>query len=146
MQEQRLTVRLRSYWDMVRKDQPYPDIHRFNTSAIEDIWPFCFRVSINHTRPPTFTYEYMGEELVKLYGHDLTGLTVSPKMAHFPGSMLHQRLENLLQLGGQPMQDNGHLINFDGKLIRYRACLLPLGNERNGITHIICGLSCRYFE
>lgn len=144
MQEQRITHRLKSYWDLIKKDERYPDIHRFNVGAVEDVWPSCFRVSVSPGTPPGFTYEYMGEELAMMYGHDLTGLTVDKRMAHFPGSVLHERLDNIM-LKKEPMQDSGHLINYDGKMIRYRACLLPFGNERDGITHIICGLTCRFF-
>lgn len=147
MQEQRITRRLQTYWDRLKKeDEAYPDIHRFNHTVVEDIWPFCFRVSVGNDKPAHFTYEYMGEELSKIYGHDLTGVTVDPRVSHFPGSVLHLRLDNVVQSGGVPMQDNGHLINFDGKLIRYRACLLPFGSERDGLTHIIGGLSCRFFN
>ena len=144
MHEQRLTFRLKSHWDALRKDEPLPDIHHFHTDAVEDLWPFCFKVRIDGNRPPQFTYEYMGEELKKLYGHDMTGMTVNRKMAHFPGSVLHERLDNVVSTR-TAMQDQGHLINYDGKLIRYRACLLPFGNKQGELTHILCALSCRFF-
>jgi hypothetical protein len=144
MQEQRLTYRLQTYWDMLKKDKHFPDARKFDVGAVEDIWANCFRVSVNKTHPPTFTYEYMGENVSAAYGKDLQGMTVDPRMAFFPGSVLHRRLENIVHMK-IPMQDNGHLINYDGKIIRYRACLLPLGTEKDGVTHIICGLSFRYF-
>lgn len=144
MQEQRLTFRLKSHWDALRKDQPFPTINQFNPQAVDDLWPFCFKVKITNSRPAQFTYEYMGEELAKLYGHDMTGMTVNRRVAHFPGSVLHERLENVLTTKNA-MQDQGHLINYDSKLIRYRACLLPFGKEGE-LTHIICALSCRQFD
>mgnify|MGYP002786137991 CR=1 FL=1 len=142
MQEQRLTFRLQNYWEQIRKENEFPDIRQFNASIVEDIWPFCFQVSIGKKTPPTFTYDYMGEKLADVYGRNLTGLTVDPRMAHFPGSILSGGLTNVIHRR-IPMQDNGHLINYDGKMVRYRACLLPFGNERDGLTHIIAGLSCR---
>ena len=144
MQEQRLTYRLQSYWDMLRKDKQFPDPHKFDISAVEDIWPSCFRVSVGKQHPTTFTYEYVGEEVSAAYGKDLTGMTVDPRVSFFPGSVLHRRLENIVHTP-KPMQDNGHLINYDGKIVRYRACLLPMGTEKDGLTHILCGVSFRYF-
>jgi hypothetical protein len=144
MQEQRLTLRLMRYWELIRKNSPFPEFFHFNSAVIEEIWPYCFMVSVDKAREGSYKYEYMGEPLTELYGQDMTGLTVDPNMTEFPGGVIIGRLGTVVA-NKAPVHDEGHLVNKQGQLVKYRACLLPLGNEKMGVTHIIAGLSCRYF-
>jgi hypothetical protein len=144
MQEQRLTLRLLRYWELVRKNKPYPEYIHFNTAAIEEIWPWCFVVSVGKRKRAAYTYEYMGEPVAKLYGHNLTGMTIDYTMTQFPGGVIHKKLPEVVE-AAVPMTDDGHFVSAEQGLIKYRACYLPFGNKKNGITHIIVGISCRKF-
>ncbi len=144
MDEKRITQRLLNYWKTTAKGTKYPDIKRLNTAVIEDIWPFCFRVAIIPGTMPTYRYEYMGQEIIELYGRDLTNQVVDSRMAAFPGAVLHEKLDNVVATG-EPLSDDNHMVGLTGKLIKYRACMLPFGNEQSGVTHIVTGLSCRFF-
>lgn len=144
MIEQRLNRRLMKYWNLVRKARPLPEIQQFNPAAIEDVWPFCFRVSVDRRHRLSFKYEYMGEPIAKIYGQDLTDMTVDCRMKHFPGAVIHQKLADVVEKGA-PLIDEGHFMAQQGYLIKYRACILPFGNTKKGMTHIVVGLSCRYF-
>jgi hypothetical protein len=143
-QEQRFTERLTKYWQQIRRDQAFPDIKQFNTSTVEDVWPYCFRVSVNKSGADSFKYEYMGTLLVDLYGNDLTGITINYNMREIPGSVIHKRLQEVAE-SAAPAQDEGHYINKKGKSIKYRACVLPFGNPREGMTHIVVCMSYRAF-
>lgn len=146
MQEKRLSARLLGYWDKVRKTSDFPDIRRFSTGPIEDIWPHCFRVSIiSKAKIPTYKYEYMGAAITDIYGRDLTGLIVDRTTKQFPGKVIHHKFADIVK-AGQPLHDNGHFTNDHGEIIKYRACLLPFGNAKRGVTDIVVGLSCRYFR
>jgi len=145
MQEQRLTRRLTKYWELVRKQADFPENIKFNAAAIEDVWPYCFRVGVNNRgKKPVFQYEYMGEPIAEIYGKDLTGLVVDQSTKQFPGKVLHYKFSEIIT-GKKPLSDDGHFINDHGNLIKYRACILPLGTAEKGVTHIIVGLSCRKF-
>lgn len=145
MQEQRLTRRVLKYWEMVRKDAPIPEIRRLNTAAIEDVWPSCLQVNVNNRgKIPVYTYEYMGAPIAAIYGRDLTGMVVDQTTKQFPGKVLHNRFNDILDKK-VPMHDDGHFLSEHGKLIKYRACLLPFGTAQKGVTHIVVGLTCRYF-
>lgn len=145
MQEQRLTRRVLKYWDMVRKTAKIPEMQRFNTTAIEDVWPYCLQISVDkHGRIPIYRYDYMGKPIIDMYGRDLTGLIVDQSTRQFPGKVIHHKFDDVLRLK-EPMADDGHFMSEDGKLIKYRACILPLGTSKRGVTHIVVGLSCRYF-
>jgi hypothetical protein len=143
MYEQRLTLRLLRYWELVRKDKPFPEITHFNTASIEEIWPYCFMVSFGKKKS-TFTYDYMGEAIATLYGRDLTGMTIDYTMTQFPGAVIHRKLPEVIETAG-PMHDDGHFVSEEG-LIKYRACFLPFGNEKKEITHVVVGLSYRKFR
>ena len=145
MQEQRLTQRLLRYWDMIRRDRSLPEIQHFNAQSVEDVWDQCFRVSISQRNGLSYTYEYMGKPVINLYGGDMTGEEVDEKMRQFPGSPLHKRMRDVIN-ERKPLQDEGHIVNSkSGKILKYRACLLPFGNDGKGITHMVVGLSYREF-
>lgn len=142
IQEQRLTRRLLNYWQLIRKMKDYPDIVHFNTSAVEDVWGNCLRLSLE---PPKdiYRYEYMGDKIIKIYGKDLTGTTLEQATPKFPGLSLHQKIHDAAM--GIPVEDEGHFLKENGAMVKYRACLLPFGNPQMGVTHVIIGLSCRSF-
>ena len=145
MQEQRLTRRVLKFWNMVRKHHDMPEIMRFNPAALEDIWPHCFRIVVEARGKNTvYKYEYMGEAITGIYGRDLTDMVVDQHAKNFPGSVLHPRFNEILH-EKRPLHDDGHFINEGGKLIKYRACILPFGDGKKGVTHIVVGLTCRYF-
>ena len=110
---------------------------------MEDLWPYCFRVSVEDAEEPNFTYEYMGDELKKLYGSDMTGLTITHNMRGFIGAVIHKKIQEVTQ-SLAPAQDEGFFVNGKGQLIKYRSCVLPFGNQQK-LTHIIVGLSYRQF-
>lgn len=91
-----------------------------------------------------YTYEYMGEPIIALYGRDMTGLHVDEKMKQFPGAVVFRKMGEVVQ-DGCPKEDTGYLMNDAGRMIKYRACFLPFGDKKKGITHIIVGMSYRIF-
>jgi hypothetical protein len=144
MEELRLTRRLHRYWDHIRKDCDLPDVHQLNSAALDDVWPYCFKVGIDTRKGISYKYEYMGEPIAKLYGDDLTGRAIEHKAKDFPGAPIHAKIPEAVE-SRKPINDDGHFVNRAGKLIKYRACILPFGNEKDGVTHVVVGLSCRVF-
>src|SRR5688500_9946600 len=92
MEDRRLTMRLRTYWDTVRKTQPIPDYSHFNFGTIGDLRPYCFTLTIDSEGEKaadgqhSLKYIYMGDMLIKMYGQDLTGKTLTHGIKHFMGS------------------------------------------------------------
>jgi hypothetical protein len=140
-----LTARLIEHWHCVRKDKPLPEMARFNPGPVDDLWPQCFLVSIEgRGKRPLFKYEYMGEAIVQLYGRDLTGCYADERVAQFPGAIVCRGL-GPAATHRQPLEEDGFFINEQGRLVKYRACFLPFGNETKGVTRIVVGLSGRVF-
>ncbi|MDX1974977.1 MAG: PAS domain-containing protein [Rickettsiales bacterium] len=145
MQEQRLTLRLKTYWELIRKTNDQPDIMQFNSAVVEDLWPNCLKVSVaGQGKYHVFKYDYMGDPLVKLYGTDLSGQIVERASSDFAGMVINAKLEKVAN-EGVPMLDEGHFITRKGQMIKYRSCLLPFSNKKGNLTHIIVGISYRSF-
>lgn len=144
MEDQRLTVRLLNYWQMIAGVKNMPEIQQFNSTIVEDVWPHCFKVSIETNPSLSYKYEYMGRPIADVYGRDLTGLTVDMKLKQFPGSVVLQKMDEVIRTK-KPLQDQGHMVNPSGTMIKYRACYLPFGSDKKGITHIITGLTFRVY-
>ncbi len=148
--ERRLTMRLRKYWDLVRKTQPVPDYSHFNSGTINDIWPYCFVVSVDAAGQVvadgthTYKYLYIGEPIIKMYGKDMTGQTLTQGVKHFMGGHVFDKLHEVTT-SLVPVEDTGHIVNQQGKMLKYRACYLPFGKEGAALSHIVGGLTYRVF-
>lgn len=145
MQEQRLTLRLKSYWDLIRKENDNPDILHFNTGVVEDLWPNCLKVSVSgQGKYKIFQYDYMGEQLIKLYGKDLTGQMVDRGSSEFIGMVISSKLDTVAA-NRSLLLDDGHFFTRNSKMVKYRSVLLPFSNKKEVVTHVIVGVSYRVF-
>lgn len=90
--EQRLTQRLKTYWDLIRKAQLMPQIEHFNTSAIDDLWHQCMQISVDTRKGAIFKCEFMGDNLIRACGRDIAGELIEAAGASFPGSLMHKHL------------------------------------------------------
>jgi hypothetical protein len=143
--DKRLTARLKKHWERIRKGRALPEMARFNPGPVDDLWPQCFLVSVDgRGQRLLYKYEYMGEELVALYGRDLTGCYTDERMAQFPGAIVCRGL-GPAAMYRQALEEDGFFVNDHGRLVKYRACFLPFGSEAKGVTHIVVGLSGRVF-
>lgn len=144
MFEQRLTVRLMDYWERLKKDDTMPDFKKNNPGMISDLWDQCFVVSIVPQQGTFYKYEYVGKKVREAYGRDPTGQTVDLKIKHFPNMIVASKLPAVMEIEA-PQESEGQAPTANGKFLKYRAILLPFGNEKEGLTHILVGLSYRVF-
>ncbi len=147
MNDNRLVNRLVDYWKRVKKDDLLPDFKKNNPASIEDIWQQCFVLSIIQPNFTGYKYEYMGDKIIKIYGKDLMGRTMSLSNRQFPDSIISPRLKSINSLSDlkEPQEDMGQMPAPGGKFIKYRTILLPFGNEKAGLTHIVAGVSYREY-
>lgn len=148
MHDKRLTDRLTSYWSNIRKEKPYPEIQHFNPSAVEDVWAYCFRLKVEpaaaNVTTRTYRYEYMGAKIIEAYGKNLSGQSVSSAVRMLPGSDILKKVDMVLA-NSTPLYEGGQFVNDKNKIVKYRSCMLPFGNETAGVTHIVVGLSWKSF-
>ncbi len=147
MNDNRLINRLIEYWKRLKKDDILPDFKKNNPAAIEDIWEQCFVLSTIPSNFIAYKYEYLGKKITHLYGKDVVGKSINMKDKQFPNSIIVPRLQAINSLSDlkEPQEDVGQMPLSSGKIIKYRTILLPFGNEKDGLTHIVAGVSYREF-
>ena len=145
MMEKRLTERLTKYWEVLRQDGALPVFGKFNSAAIDDIWGNCilFTVNKSNDNEKSYTFYRVGDKVKQLYHEDLTGNTLKAKQRAFKGAAVIKRIDEVVK-DGSPIEDAGQFVSPDNKVVKFRSCLLPFGND-NEVTHIVAGLSWREF-
>jgi PAS domain len=146
MNEHRLTDRLTSYWDNLRKDKEIPDFSQFNSSAIDDLWQQCILFTVSPTtegRSPSLNFYKIGDKLRTIYGQNAEGKTFNPAQRQFQGAAVVRKIDTVLA-NPIPLVDIGQFIGDNSKMVKYRSCLLPFGRD-GVVTHVIAGISWREF-
>lgn len=143
--EQRLTTRLSNYWERLRDGASLPNIERFRSGDIPDMWEFCFQVSVDQhdASRKQYLYGYMGRQIIQAFGQDLTGKRVNSMVQNVPGANILKKIDSCVD-GRQILTEDGKFINDKSKVVKYRSCMLPFGNDA-GVTHVVVGLSWRAF-
>lgn len=147
MSEHRLSRRLQGYWNTLRKDEPTPRFAKFNPSAISDIWPNCVLFSVQPTtknRAPVLSFSEIGENLRTIYSNDMLGLTFSAAQRQFQGAKIIHRVQEVIE-HRQQLFDEGHFVNENNKVVRFRSCLMPFCDKHGRITHVVIGLGWREY-
>lgn len=146
MEPQRLTDRLVSYWNIIRKESLMPEFAHFNKSALDDIWQQCILFTIQPTAEyasPMVNFYTVGEKVKSLYTRDMTGQTITAGQKHFQGAALVKKVADVIAKP-EPLFDQGQFVNERSKIVKYRSCMLPFGTNTK-VTHIVVGLSWREF-
>lgn len=147
MHEKRLTTRLITYWERIRKDQPMPDFAKFNASAVDDIKEHCLVLAIqpgSDAVQTLYRYEYLGEKLGEVYGRDMLGQYTQSNMKDLPGMSIIKKADLLTSDNITVINDEGQFVNDNSKIVKYRSCLLPFG-KNNKISHVVAGISWKIF-
>jgi hypothetical protein len=135
--EHRSHERLQRYWEELRGGRPFPSEHEVSPGALGVVWRSCFLISIDDvTRRHGYRYSYLGQELVEAYGSDMQNPDIAGKLLFAPGSPMARRFDEVVK-EHKPVMDEGHFVNLNKLHIRYRSCMLPLGTEKRGVTHIL---------
>jgi hypothetical protein len=125
--ERRITVRLMAYWEKLRMRRAMPTEQDIDPDAIADLWDYCFLVHVSDLGKEGYHYTYLGSEIKKAYQGGLsevdTNGLVSPnadRLADCYMEIIH---------GQKPVVDEGQFCNSRGEMVKYRQCLLPLGDD-----------------
>lgn len=145
MQQQRLIDRLQEYWKSLLGEQSLPDYNQINPSMLHDIWPCCMVLDIidQGAAVNLYQYKYIGDEVIKVYGRNLTDQYVNVHMHHFPGWQILECAEAMLTKP-EPQVVEGQFVSDANKIIKYRSCMLPFATQQT-LSHFLVGLSWREF-
>ena len=128
--------RLIAYWNAIRGDNPFPQESNIDPDDIADIWQSCFLICIDEvTNRHGYRYSFLGSDLIEAFGDDLKNPDVATHLLATQKPSLIAKLDEVLKTK-QPHTDESEFVNLKQLKIRYRSCLLPLG-QAGRITHIV---------
>lgn len=134
---QRINELLEKYWNDIRGDRAMPLEDDISIPDIKDIWEYCFLVNVH---PDRFAYSHLGDKLVEAYGDDITGKEIAEALLEQHPSSLFSQFKHVVA-SEKPTIDENEFQNARGQLIKYRACILPLGAKgHNGVAYLLGGM------
>ena len=141
--ERRLTLRLLAYWERIRGDRAMPNENDINPEGdISDMWDDCFLIHTQDIDKEGYNFIFVGNNLkMVLTGgmfDDPADMWKSLNVRH-----LAPDLKKVLETQ-KPVIHEGELVNDAGQLVKYRQCLLPVG-ENNKVLAIFGGMRCKIY-
>jgi hypothetical protein len=137
MEYKRINDRLREYWQELAGTRVMPLEKEIDPNALDDIWGHCFVVHV--MGPQKYKYVYLGDELIDAYGDDVTGYDVCETLVGEVESPFMEEFADILDKQ-HPIESQDSFTNAENLEIKYRLCLVPLGNDMGDVTHILGGL------
>ncbi|MGE0754342.1 MAG: PAS domain-containing protein [Alphaproteobacteria bacterium] len=135
--ERRLTLRLLSYWEKLRRGRAMPPEREITRDDIADLWLDCF---IFRMRPDGSLQQHsIGDAIEIMLRNDMNKL--SPLMLADDND---RQWFATMQQNQRPCMVEGEFTNNAGRPVRYRMCLLPLG-EDGRVTAVLGGMNCKVF-
>lgn len=140
--ERRITLRLMAYWEKARAGKAMPGEQDIDPDHIADLWDHCFLIHLSDLHKEGYNYTYLGDAIRKAYQGGLseadTGGLISPQSSKLAECCA------AIKLNAKPLVDEGEFRNAHGDLVKYRQCLLPLG-EGSDVQAIFGGMRYKIF-
>jgi hypothetical protein len=137
--ERRLVLRLLSYWRDICGDQDFPRAADVDSSAIADMWDYCFIIDIASGSPKL---THFGNWHAEFYGADMSGKaladldkdTLAERSTDYLGEVIQRKI---------PITYGNALTEPGGRKILYRSIMMPLSDDGETLTGIFGGSNCK---
>lgn len=141
--ERRLTIRMLSYWEKLRKERAMPRESDIDPDDLADLWDSCFLIHVRDLDKPDYNYTYLGQDIIDAYKHglsddDAVGLC-SPN-----AQQLAVSFKEIIDTK-TPRVEEGQFTNVRQETVKFRQCLLPLG-EDGRVDAILGGMRFKIFS
>jgi len=140
--ERRITLRMLSYWEKLRRGRPMPTEQDVDPDDIPDLWDSCFLIHIKDLDKPDYNYTYLGQKIVDAYEHGLSESEASQLLSP-NAARLKANYTRVMQTF-KPLVEEGEFKNMRDETVKYRQCLLPLG-ENGQVEAILGGMHYKIF-
>lgn len=139
--ERRITHRLINYWQRIKGDRVLPSETDIDSDDIADMWGDCFIIQLHDmedlTRAHAYTYTYLGKALSELYEPPSDG---NDGVLSVLNSERLMGMVSEMQMTKLPIVEHMENFRHQGRVIKYRMCVLPLGEENGRINGLLGGL------
>lgn len=146
MMERRISLRLLGYWEKLRGRRAMPVEQDINPDDIQDLWEDCLLVHVHDLdKDPDkndYIYSYMGQSILEVHG-DVLPAGGKGSLSALNSVQLLRGCNTVVQTG-RPLLEEGEFRNYRNHLVKYRLCLLPLG-EGEAVQAIFGGMRFKVF-
>lgn len=144
-QDHRLIDNLVKHWRKRRGNLALPVYEAFSPEVLgDDVWQQCCAFTVHEEHSKTILMgDFAGVRARQALGRDITGEVLAVGAAQFEAARLLNNAEKALKERDVEL-DEGHFVNADSKIIKFRSCLLPFGRNSR-VTHLLLGVSWRAF-
>ena len=143
--ERRINLVLLEYWLKVKGDRLMPEENDIDPDALGDVWDHCFLIQVRDIHNVIdYNYTYLGSRIVDAYAEGTVqpedGLMISPN-----ATKLSQTFEEIIE-NKKPLMEDGEFVTISGRTVKYRQCLLPLGDAQGTVHSIFGGMRFKLFD
>lgn len=141
--ERRLPLRLMAYWERLRGDRLMPSENDINPDGeISDMWDDCFLIHTANIHQEDYNFIYLGKNIKAA----LTGGIDDADTSSWQSLNVKRMAPDLQQVieRAAPVVHEGEMVNDANQLVKFRQCLLPLGNH-NKVLAIFGGMRCKIY-
>lgn len=138
--ERRISHRLVNFWQHIKGDRLLPGEKDIRRALIEDMWDNCFYIQLRgeflQRSDDFYTYFYVGKALESLFDQS----EKSPRLLTLPDDHFYENCKEMA-LTKLPVVENIESFRLpDGKNIKFRQCLLPVGTPEGKVEAVFGGL------
>lgn len=142
--ERRLTLRLLRYWERLRTGRPMPSENDINPDGeLGDMWDDCFLIHVADLDKADYNFIFLGEHIRDAFNPKECQDMMQPN-AILNSQTIVPKFNRVLETSA-PVLDEGSIQTELGHTIKYRQCLLPLG-EGDKILAIFGGMRCKLYS
>lgn len=141
--ERRISHQLVHYWQQIKGDRVLPSEADIDPDELQDQWHDCFHIYLRDgggLGGAEFGYSYIGDHLLPIFiegGEEAHLLPLPPeKLRAAYGEMQMTKL---------PIVESVEEFRVEGRYVRYRLCLLPIGTAEGEIQSIFGGMRYKYY-
>ncbi|AHX11323.1 sensory box protein [Neorickettsia helminthoeca str. Oregon] len=142
--ERRIMGQLCEYWKQIQGGNKFPKKSDLDVDEIGHIMPYCVVVDV-HQDDGKIDYHvgYVGSKVRQFADkgifHETFIQFVSPDTETF-----QEYLDEVLETQ-EPMTDSGEALNGNQEEVRFRQCILPLSDDGEKVTSMICAVNCKIY-
>lgn len=140
--ERRITLRLLAYWEKLRGQNKMPTEADIDPDDLQDLWDYCFLIHVKDLAKPDYNYTYLGKAIQQAYQGELNDDDVGAIASPNAGKLADSYAKVIATIS--PLLEEGEFANLHNDMVKYRQCLLPLG-EGDRVDAIFGGMRFKIF-
>ena len=142
--ERRITLRLLGYWEKLRGTRAMPSEQEIDPVDLQDLWDCCMMVHVKDVDKQDYQYTYLGQSILEACRAGTHGEEESGSISSLNAGSLIAGCKKVIETA-KPLLEEGEFRNMRNELVKYRLCLLPLGDGA-GVQAVFGGMRFKVFS